>query len=215
MFNVYSIQISNLGKGVSIIEAVRISRPQCTIKNMLSHSSFFLQNVNAHNDMNTLCQILRELENYVLMPTKPYTPPPTNPIQTTSSRALSSATRTGRHDSGSDSGTGKNSYISKMKLKMLLRRWSYTMSSFQGEGSKILWQQYISEALLSKSQACTTCVHMCPAEYTGVSVSVLVRLPRPPPLLRNSLSVQILSVQYGYQDPSGTDSETASISVLL
>jgi len=75
---------------------------------MLTHSSLFCQNVNAHNDMNTLCQILRELENYVLMPTKPYTPPPSNPIQTTSSRALSTATRTGRHDSGSDSGTGNN-----------------------------------------------------------------------------------------------------------
>ena len=53
-------------------------------------------------------------------------------------------------------------------------------------------------------------------KYTGVSVSLLVPLPRPP--LRDSLSVQILSVQYGYRDPpasSGTDTETASVSVLL
>jgi hypothetical protein len=55
--------------------------------------------------MGMVCQILRELENYVLMPLKPFTAPPSNPIQTTSSRALTSATRTGRHDSGSDSGT--------------------------------------------------------------------------------------------------------------
>jgi len=55
--------------------------------------------------MNLLSQILRDLETFVLMPTKPYTPPASNPIQTTSARAMSSATRTGRHDSGSDSGT--------------------------------------------------------------------------------------------------------------
>ena len=64
-----------------------------------------LQKAGSQNDMNMLSQILRELETFVLMPTKPYTPPASNPIQTASSRAMSSATRTGRHDSGSDSGT--------------------------------------------------------------------------------------------------------------
>jgi hypothetical protein len=50
-----------------------------------------------------------------------------------------------------------------------------------------------------------TCQHLGLGTYTGFSVSVLVRLPKL--LLRDSLFVQVLSVQYGYRDPFCTDIE--------